>query len=152
MPSRTALVARAKLWSIGIVGCLAALVLAALFWPQSFRLTAFSDIIQCVLLLSGTICFLPHLRRSQGRMRLFWVLITLGIGFWFAYQLLWTYFEVYLRRDVPDPFGGDMVIFLHIVPLIAALALRPHVPRDEYAARIGRLDFALLIVWWVYLY
>ena len=48
---------RAKLWSIGIVGCLAALIVAALVLPQSFRLTAFSDIIQCVLLLSGTICF-----------------------------------------------------------------------------------------------
>ena len=35
---------------------------------------------------------------------------------------------------------------------MAALALRPHVPRDEYAARLGRLDFALLLVWWFYLY
>ncbi|MBZ5683084.1 MAG: hypothetical protein LAO24_23585 [Acidobacteriia bacterium] len=143
---------RAKLWSIGIVGCLAALVVAALALPQSFRLTAFSDIIQCLLLLSGTVCFLPHALRSEGRMRLFWVMMALGIAFWLAYQLLWTYFEVFLRRDVPDPFGGDIVLFLHIVPLIAALTLRPHVPRDEYAARVGRLDFALLIVWWVYLY
>lgn len=144
--------ARAKLWSIGIVGCLAALIVAALVLRESFRLTAFSDIIQCVLLLSGTICFIPHALRSEGRMRLFWVMMGLGIGFWFVYQLLWTYFEVFLRRDVPDPFGGDIVIFLHIVPLIGALALRPHLPRDEYAARISRLDFALLIVWWVYLY
>jgi signal transduction histidine kinase len=143
---------RAKLWSISIVGCLAALVVAALVLPESFRLTAFSDIIQCVLLLSGTIVFLPHALRSQGRTRLFWFMMALGLAFWFAYQLLWTYFEVILRRDVPDPFGGDIVLFLHIVPLIAALALRPHVPRDEYAARVGRLDFALLIVWWVYLY
>jgi signal transduction histidine kinase len=146
------LAARAKLWSISIVGCLAALVVAAFVLPQSFRLTAFSDIIQGVLLLSGTICFLPHALRSEGRLRLFWVMMALGIAFWFAYQLLWTYFEVFLRRDVPDPFGGDIVLFLHIVPLIAALALRPHVPRDAYAARVGRLDFALLIVWWVYLY
>ena len=152
MPSRTVLATRAKLWSIGIVGCLAALIVAALVLPQSFRLTAFSDIIQCVLLLSGTICFVPHALRSDGRMRLFWVMMALGIAFWFVYQLFWTYFEVFLRSDVPDPFGGDIVLFLHIGPLMAALALRPHVPRDEYAARISRLDFALLIVWWVYLY
>jgi signal transduction histidine kinase len=36
--------------------------------------------------------------------------------------------------------------------LMAALALRPHVPRDEYSGRVGRLDFALLLVWWLYLY
>ena len=57
-----------------------------------------------------------------------------------------------LRREVPDLCIGDVVLFLHIVPLMAALALRPHVPRDEYAARVGRLDFALLLVWWFYLY
>jgi signal transduction histidine kinase len=43
-------------------------------------------------------------------------------------------------------------LFLHIVPLIAALALRPHAPQDEYAARLRRLDFLLLMIWWGYLY
>ena len=143
---------RSKLWSAGVLACLAALVVAALLLRQSFRLTAFSDIIQSLLLLSGTLAFLPHLFRSQGRMRLFWALMSLGMAFWFFYQLFWTYFEVLLRQDVPDLFAGDIVLFLHIVPFMAALGLRPHVPRDEYAARLGRLDFALLMVWWIYLY
>jgi len=147
------LITRAKLWTIGVLGCLGALILAALLWPhQSFRLTAFSDVIQCILLLSGMISFLPRAVGSQGRMRLFWALISLGIAFWLSYQLLWTYFEVWLHRDVPDLYTGDIVLFLHIVPLMAALALRPHLQRDEYAARLGRLDFALLMIWWVYLY
>jgi signal transduction histidine kinase len=135
-----------------VLGTLAGLILAAMVLPQSFRLTAFSDLIQCVLLAAGTAAFVPHIRESQGRMRLFWSLITFGIALWLAYQLLWTYYEVLLRQDVPDLFAGDVVIFLHIVPLMAALALRPHIPRDEYAARLGQLDFALLIVWWFYLY
>ncbi len=141
-----------KLWTLGAVAGLATLVLAALVLPKSFRLTAFSDVIQCLLLLSGTLSLLPHALRSRGRMRLFWALITLGMAFWFFYQLLWTYIEVWLRRDVPDLFVGDIVLFLHIVPLMAALALRPHAPQDEYAARLGMLDFALLLVWWFYLY
>src|SRR5208282_3812135 len=62
------------------------------------------------------------------------------------------YYEVVLRREVPDLYIGDVVLFLHVVPLMAALALRPHAPRDEYVARLGRLDFALLLVWWFYLY
>ena len=143
---------RFRLWSVAVIGCLTALVLAAMVLPQSFLLTAFSDLIQCLLLLSGTISFAPRVLRSQGRMRLFWALMTLGIAFWLSYQLMWTYFEVLMRQDVPDLFSGDIVLFLHIVPLMAALALRPHVPRDEYAARLGRLDFALLMVWWFYLY
>jgi hypothetical protein len=78
--------------------------------------------------------------------------MTLGIALWLSYQFLWTYFEVFLRTDVPDIFSGDIILFVHIVPMIAALALRPHLPRDQYAARLGHLDFALLFVWWVYLY
>jgi len=143
---------RNKIWMAAVLAALAAMVLAALVLPQSFRLIAISDVIQCFLLASGMASFLPLVLRTQGRMRLFWSLIALSAGFWTFYQFLWTYYEILLRRDVPDLFSGDVVIFLHIVPLMAALALRPHLPRDEYAARLGRLDFALLLVWWFYLY
>ncbi len=141
-----------KLWSAGLLACVAATVVAALQLRQSFALTAFSDITQCLLLASGALSFLLRARSAQRRMRLFWSLMTLGISLWLFYQCLWTYFEVYLRIDVPDIFSGDIILFVHIVPLIAAVALRPHVPRDQYAARLGHLDFALLFVWWVYLY
>ena len=141
-----------KLWTALAIACVAALVVAALLLPQSFLLTALSDLIQCLLLISGTVSFIPHVLKSQGRMRLFWALMTAGIAFWLFYQLLWTYFEVVLRQDVPNVFAGDIVLYLHIVPLMAALALRPHVPQDEYAARLGRLDFVLLALWWIYLY
>lgn len=141
-----------KIWLATAAGMTALFILAALTLPRSFALTIFSDLTQCVLLLSGAATFIPLARASQGRMRLFWSLITLGIGFWLAYQTFWTYYEVVLQRDVPDLCAWDIVLFLHIVPLMAAIGLRPHVPRDEYAARIGRLDFTLLVVWWMYLY
>jgi signal transduction histidine kinase len=143
---------RIKLWSAAVLACLAALVVAALMLRQSFRLTAFSDITQCLLLFSGALSFFVRAHNSKGRMRLFWSLMTLGLALWLSYQLLWTYFEIFLRTNVPDLFWGDIVLFVHIVPLIAAIALRPHVPRDQYAARLGHLDFALLFVWWVCLY
>ena len=143
---------RARLWLAAVVGLLAAFILSALFLPRSFQLTAFSDILQCFFLISGGAAFIPLALRSQGRLRLFWSLITLGISFWLIYQLFWTYYEVILRADVPDLFAGDIILFLHIVPFMAALAVRPHVPRDEYSARVGRLDFALLLTWWFYLY
>ena len=141
-----------KIWIVTVAACLAALVLAALILPQSFRLTALSDVIQCLLLFSGSMSIVPHVVSSRGRLRLFWTLIATGITFWFVYQLFWTYYEVWLRIDVPDLCAADMILFLHIVPLMAALALRPHAPQDEYAARLRRLDFALMMTWWAYLY
>jgi signal transduction histidine kinase len=141
-----------KLWAAAVVACLATLVLAALILPQSFRLTALSDVVQCLLLFSATAALIRPAVQSRGHLRLFWTLIATGIAFWFTYQLFWTYYEVWLRTDVPDLCDADMILFLHIVPLMAALALRPHAPQDEYSARLRRLDFALMMIWWVYLY
>jgi signal transduction histidine kinase len=128
------------------------LIGAALLLSKSFFLTAISDVMQCLLLLSGTAAFFLRATRSRGRLRLFWTLMASGISLWFSYQLFWTYYEVWLRADVPDLCSADIILFLHIVPLMAALALRPHAPQDEYAGRIRRLDFALMVVWWIYLY
>ncbi len=100
-------------------------------------LTAFSDIIQSLLLLSGAAAFVPLALRSRGRVRLFWSLIAMGVPFWLAYQMFWTYYEVWLRRDVPDLCAWDVVLFLHMVPLMAALGIRPQFSRDEYSARVG---------------
>jgi signal transduction histidine kinase len=141
-----------KLWLAAVAGLMAVAILAASFLPRSFGLTAISDITQSVLLLSGALGFVPVALRSRGRVRLFWCLIVLGLTFWLAYQMFWTYYEVVLGRDVPDLCAWDVVLFLHMVPLMAALGIRPQFSRDEYSARVGRLDFALLLVWWFYLY
>jgi signal transduction histidine kinase len=141
-----------KLWTAFAASCVGALILGALILPRSFALTAFSDWIQCILLLSAALSLIPNAIRSRGRVRLFWALLAAGMAFWFSYQLMWTYFEVWLRADVPDLCAGDIILFLHIVPMMAALALRPHAPQQDYSARLRRLDFALMMVWWMYLY
>ncbi len=143
---------RSKIWILAASGLVLAQAVASLVLPQNFTLTALSDITQCLLLLSGTLWLLPNVVTNHGRTRLFWALMMLGIAFWLVYQLLWTYFEVFLRQDVPNPFVGDIVLFLHIVPMMAALALQPHVEQDERTTRLGSLDFTLLLIWWLSLY
>lgn len=143
---------RSKLWILAVCGLVFIQAGASFVLPRGFGLTALSDITQCLLLICGTASLLPNVLSSHGRTKLFWALMSLGLAFWLAYQLLWTYIEVFLRRDVPNPFVGDVVIFLHIVPMIAALAMQPHAEQDERTVRLGSLDFALLAVWWLYLY
>jgi len=143
---------RSKLFILAISCLVFAQACASILIPQGFALNVFSDVTQCILLLAAVAALMPNTVRTQGRIRLFWALMTLGIAFWLAYQLMWSYFEVVLRQEVPDPFVGDIVIFLHFVPMMAALALRPHCKEDEHAARVGRMDFVLLLTWWVYLY
>ena len=75
-----------------------------------------------------------------------------GLTIWLVSQILWTYLEVFLRHEAPNPFVGDVVLFLHVVPMMAAVAVQPHLQQEERSIRAGTLDFALLLTWWLFLY
>jgi hypothetical protein len=82
----------------------------------------------------------------------FWMLAALSCTLWMIGQFQWTYYEVYLHRPLPDMYPGDIIFFLCGIPLMAALALRPHLKRSEIQLRFGYIDFVLLLAWWIFLY
>ncbi len=127
-------------------------VLLSFLAPRGFALTAFGDILQNIILLCATIAVLSNVKTASPKARLFWALMGLGLAMWLASQLMWTYLEVYLRHEAPNPFVGDVILFLHIVPMMAAVAVQPHVQQDDRTLRVGTLDFALLFTWWLFLY
>src|SRR5208337_2188054 len=77
-----------------------------------------------------------------------------GFGYllWAFSQAGWPYYEVLYGKTVPDPWSMDIFLFLHLVPMIAAVGLRPHRSDGELKFRVGTLDFLLLMVWWIFLY
>ena len=127
-------------------------VVAALTQHNNPGLTAFGDVVQCLVALFACVGLLMNAFVAQKRTRLFWILLGLGCAAWLIGQSIWTYLEVVLRKDAPNPFVGDVILFLHPVPMIGALALKPHDRRDDLNVHTGYLDFSLLLVWWVYLY
>ncbi len=142
----------AKKWCLAASALVCVHVLLSLRMPRSFALTAFGDLTQCLLLLLAALSILSVALKASGRSRLFWALLSFGFAMWLGAQVWWTYFEVLLRQEVPNPFTGDIILFLHIVPMMAALAVQPHLKQDAHSARFGSLDFLLLLVWWLYLY
>jgi diguanylate cyclase (GGDEF)-like protein len=127
-------------------------IFLSLLAPRGFALTAFGDILQNLILLGATVAFVVNVRTASPKARLFWALMGLGLGMWLVSQVMWTYIEVYLRHEAPNPFVGDVILFLHIVPMMAAVAVQPHVQQDDRSIRVGTLDFALLLTWWLFLY
>jgi diguanylate cyclase (GGDEF)-like protein len=127
-------------------------ILLSLLASRGFALTALGDILQNLILLGATVAFLVNVRTASQKARLFWALMGLGLGMWLVSQVMWTYIEVYLRHEAPNPFVGDVILFLHIVPMMAAVAIQPHVQQDDRSIRVGTLDFALLLTWWLFLY
>src|SRR3984957_18192771 len=120
--------------------------------PRGIGLTAFGDLAQSALLAFATVAVLWNIRTSYKRAQLFWALMGFGCGMWLCTQVLWTYFEVFLRQDAPNPFVGDVILFLHVVPMMAALVVQPHIQRNDHSLRLASLDFFLLLTWWLYLY
>jgi signal transduction histidine kinase len=116
------------------------------------RLTAFADVALCAAVLFTNAGLLRNAASPDWRRNSFWMLLGLGFGLWFAGHLLWTYFDVIRRQHLAAPFLGDVIFFMHTVPLLGALALRPHVAQADRNLRFAHLDFLLLLSWWVYLY
>ena len=139
-------------WTVGIGALVCVHIAVSLLGRRSFALTAFGDILQNLILLAATAVFVKNFKKASPKHRLFWGLMSVGLGMWFASQVMWTYFEVYLRQEAPNPFMGDVILFIHIVPMMAAVAIQPHVEHDNHVIRVDTLDFALLITWWLFLY
>jgi diguanylate cyclase (GGDEF)-like protein len=143
---------RYNAWLGGLWALVSLAAICSLALPHTFLLTLLGDSIQCVLLLSFVVAVGLNLQNQDRRARLFWMLIMVSAALWVSTQVLWTHFEIFLRRDVPNPFVGDIILFLHLVPIMGAMAIRPDVDRGPQSTRLGSLDFVLLFFWWLYLY
>jgi signal transduction histidine kinase len=114
----------------------------------------FGDVMQCLVMLAAACACGAVAVRSRGQQRAFWGLFTLGSGLWFAYQLHWSWWEVLQGIAPPTPSAGDVILFLHVIPLLAAAILQPQVEAtaSDPRQRLGYLDFALLGLWWIFVY
>lgn len=140
-----------QIWLV-VAALLVAVHSALSFWMQpGLALTIFGNITQLLMLTVLVLALGRNAWTTRGSTQAFWILMLGGGALWLATQGLWTYYEVYLRHEVPNPFVGDVVIFMHIVPMMGALALRPH-RHGERPLRLGMLDFSLLLLWWIFLY
>ena len=119
---------------------------------QGPALNAFGNIAQCFVPLLANAGLLINAGTPHWRRNIFWMLLALSCSMWMFGQFQWTYYEVYLRQDVPGLFAGDIIFFLRGIPLMAALALRPYLRRGEIRIGLGYMDFALLLTWWTFLY
>jgi signal transduction histidine kinase len=126
--------------------------LGALLIPRGRALSTFSDIFECLVPLFANTCLLWNAASPYRRRNAFWMLLAAGCALWLGGVLIWTYQEVTLGRDVHSPFPGDLLFFLHTVPMMAAIALAPHARKMREKLRYGLLDLLLLALLWVYVY
>jgi signal transduction histidine kinase len=118
----------------------------------SLALSTFGNVVQCLIPLLANAGLLLNAGTPHWRRNAFWMLLALSCTLWMIGQFEWTYYELYLHKPLPGLYEGDIVFFIKGIPMMAALALRPHRKHGELNLRFGYLDFVLLLTWWTFLY
>jgi signal transduction histidine kinase len=134
---------------LGIVAIKAVLSLSVASVPLAY---AFSGISYLILLLLATSLSIRNAIHGTLGARPFWLLFAAGCCLWSLHQFLNLYYEVGLNIDVPDNSIADDLLFLHLVPLMAAVATLPNL--HVYDGRQHRwiLDTLLILGFWAFLY
>jgi signal transduction histidine kinase len=134
------------------IGILLAFALAPAIFPNPAFQVAMGDIVPLVVITAAFVISAKNAFDSHGHTRLFWSLMTTGMAMWCFNQSFWVWYEVIARQALPDPFQGDIVLFLHVVPIMAAVAIRPHQADEREGMLPSALNVLILLVWWVVVY
>ena len=128
------------------------MALGCLALPKGLLQVGVSDIAGALLMLTALLTFAVLGLTNRGRLRWFWLLQAVGWGMWLSDQIVWIIYDLVLRTKMPQMSPADSLLFLAGAPMMAGLLLRPHREPSTRSARLGALDFSLLMLWWLYLY
>jgi signal transduction histidine kinase len=126
--------------------------LAPAVFPNPFFRVAMGDLVPLLVIVATFSVSARNAFDSRGHTRLFWSLVAAGMAMWAFNQASWAWFEVVVRKPLPDPFQGDIVLFLHVVPIMAAVAIRPHQADESEGMLPSTLNVLILLLWWVVVY
>src|SRR5208282_1071390 len=139
-------------WPAVLIGIVALKFFLSLALKQGSLLAASSKISYFLLLLLATGFAIDNAIQNRLGGRPFWVFLAIADGLWALDQWLYIYYDLGLHIDVPDNSIADPVLFLHIVPLMAAAAAFPHRNASERKVYPAILNFLFLLFFWSFLY
>ena len=134
------------------IGLLAAFALAPVVFPDAAFSLAMGNLVPLTVLLAAVYISFRNAFDSRGHLRLFWGLITASLAMWAFNLTCWAWYEVVVHRQIPEPYAGDVVLFLHVVPMMAAVAVRPSEGDGNEGRFINTLNLLILLGWWVVIY
>jgi signal transduction histidine kinase len=126
---------------------------ALAFWGKpGHGLSSFGDFAELGCLVVAAVFTIRNALSSRGASRVFWSFSAAGIVLWLAGVAQWTEYEIFLRKPLPQMPIGDILLFLKLVPMVAALAAEPQTQLTGRFRVLGFLDLSFLLVYWFYFY
>src|ERR1700674_1061631 len=110
-------------WFVLAGGFTLAFAVVSLTAPRGPVLNAISNISYLLLIVAIAAATLANAWAAQGANRRFWALLGSGCVLWASHQAAYSYYEVVRQATLPDPWVMDVILFLHPIPMIAAVGL-----------------------------
>lgn len=143
--------ARQRAWYVALGLFVLSYLVISILVPQASKLTTVRDTARFLLPLIAMLVLARHILASSGRERAFWILISVGTTLWWVPQA-WRFWYDMLAVSPPGLPISRMLLILHGVAFMAALALRPHRPQRSHKLHMDLLNVCMLLLWWIYLY
>jgi len=143
---------RSVYWPAALIAILVVRAVVSYAAKPGSHLLSYGSISYFLLLLLAAGFAIRNAIQNALGSRPFWVLLALGYSLWAFDQSIFLYHEFVLHTEVPDNSIADPVLFLHIVPFMAAttIAAALHVS----APRLYRVlsNFLLFLFFWGFFY
>jgi signal transduction histidine kinase len=139
-------------WFVAAGGLTLAFAAVSLTANKGLGLTAFADIVGLAGMLAAAAITLVNALTRPHPERGFWALTTVAFALWACNQGAWTFREIILQQPMPEPYFFDIILFFHVVPLIAAVAWRPDLAKKDARVAFSAINFSMLLGWWIFLY
>jgi diguanylate cyclase (GGDEF)-like protein len=137
-------------WALAVCAALASATFACLLQLSAlsaFGVSLISNVGQLLAAaLASAACWVAS-RRSHGQRRAAWQWLSVGTGCWALGQVVWTFYEVVLGREVPFPSAADVGFLAFPVAAGIGLVLWSGAESHQRMAR-GRdlMDGAIIAV------
>ena len=144
--------AKILLLADGLIGIVVIKAVLSLDVKAGSYVLSYSAISYLLLLfLAASFAIRNGIQNTLGR-RPFWVYLAIAYSLWALHQCVTLYYELGRHINAPDSSIADPALFLHIVPLMAAVATLPHQNVSERESYRATLNSLFLLFSWSFLY
>ena len=139
-------------WPTALIAILVVRAVVSFAAKPGSAVLSYGSVSYFLLLLLATVFAIRNGVRDTLGSRPFWVLLTLGYSLWALDQWIFLYHEFVLHTEVPDNSIADPVLFLHLVPFMAAVATLPTLHASGPKLYRVLSNFLLFLFFWGFLY
>src|SRR5215469_10061578 len=113
-------------WPAALIAIIVIKAVLSLALKPGSSIFSYSGVSYLLLLVLAVSFAIRNAIQDTLGSRPFWVFLAIGYVLWSLDEWIHLYYALGLHTEVPDNSIADPVLFLHIVPFMAALAVFPH--------------------------